>query len=157
VYFIKLFKFRCNDFEEHEVNLESMFMKYVIIVFLFAITSCSKEKDVSVILNQPFTLEPGAKACLNSQNVCLRFEKVNSDSRCPSTAICIWEGVAEVNLILNDGTNDYPFVLHTLDKLQYHKDTVINGYTIKLELLSPYPDSKPIDKKDYRAQLIISK
>jgi hypothetical protein len=132
-------------------------MKYLFILLIFAISSCKKEKDGSFVLNQSFTLAPGAKACLSSENVCLTFEKVNSDSRCPSTAICFWEGVAEVNFLLRINEASYPFTLHTLKKLQYRKDTVIQGYTVKLEQLSPYPDGKPIDQKDYRAQVIITK
>jgi hypothetical protein len=134
-----------------------MFMKYLFIILLFVLSSCTKEKDASVVLGQSFTLSQGSKACLNSQNICLRFEKVNSDSRCPAAAMCIWEGVAEISLIWNDGSNEYPFALHTLDKMQYRKDTVINGYKIRLEQLNPYPEGKKIDQKDYRAQLIITR
>jgi hypothetical protein len=120
-------------------------------------SSCKKEKNSFFVLNQSFTLAQGAKACLSSENVCLTFEKVNNDSRCPLNAICIWEGVAEANFTLQINETNYPFTLHTLDKLQYQKDTVIQGYIIKLEQLNPYPETKPIDQKDYRAQVIISK
>lgn len=119
--------------------------------------SCKKEKDSFFLLNQSFTLAQGAKACLSSENVCLTFEKVYGDSRCPLGAMCFWEGVAEVNFTLQINQTKYPFTLHTLDKLQYQKDTVIQGYNIKLEQLNPYPETKPIDQKDYRAQVIISK
>jgi hypothetical protein len=132
-------------------------MKYLFIVLIIALSSCKKEKDSSFVLNQSFTLAQGTKACLSSENVCLTFEKVTNDSRCPSTAICFWEGVAEVNFLLQINQASYPFTLHTLKKLQYRKDTVIQGYTVKLEQLSPYPDGKRIDHKDYRAQVIISK
>jgi hypothetical protein len=132
-------------------------MKYLFIILIVAISSCTKEKDASVVLDKSFTLAPGDKGCLSNQNVCITFEKVNSDSRCPSTAICIWEGVAEAAFLLKINESTYPFTLHTTDKLQYHRDTIIQGYTIKLELLNPYPDGKPINPKAYRAQMMISK
>lgn len=132
-------------------------MKYLAIVLLFAISSCTKEKNGSFFLNQSFTIAQGTKACLSSENICLTFEKVNGDSRCPSTAICVWEGVAEVNFSLSVNNTNYPFTLHTLNRLQYKKDTVIQGYTVKLEQLSPYPDGRPIDQKAYTAQITISK
>jgi len=66
-------------------------LKYLFIIALFAVNSFKKEKDNFVVLNQSFTLAQGAKACLISENICLIFEKVYGDSRCPLGAMCFWE------------------------------------------------------------------
>jgi hypothetical protein len=147
----------CNGLKHTEVITKRRKMKYLFIILIVAISSCTKEKEASIILDKPFTLAPGDKGCLSSQNVCITFEKVNSDSRCPSTAICVWQGVAEAAFLLKINESTYPFTLHTTDELQYQRDTIIQGYTIKLELLSPYPDGKPIKQNAYRAQIRISK
>lgn len=118
---------------------------------------CTKEKDDSIVLNQSFSMKKGTKACTADNEVCIQFEKVAGDSRCPLRAMCIWEGVAEANFILTYKNVDYPFTLHTLDKLQFSSDTVLQGYTIKLEQLSPYPEGGSIEQKEYVAQLTVSK
>jgi hypothetical protein len=72
--------------------------------------------------------------------------------------MCIWEGVAEVQLQLTFKGTNIPFTLHTINFQQYHKDTIINGYTIKLEKLTPYPTtSVVINQKEYEATLVVSK
>ncbi len=51
------------------------------------------------------------------------------------------------------------FSLATLDNAQYHKDTLVNGYSIKLVDVLPYPDVNIERKglKDYSAQVMITK
>lgn len=132
-------------------------MKYLFIILLVGFIGCTKEQGRSIVLNQSFSLKKGETVCTANDEVCIQFQKVASDSRCPSNAMCIWQGVAEVNLVLKYNKTDYPFTLHTTDHFNYRTDTVLQGYIIKLEQLNPYPDGRPIDPREYIVQLKVSK
>ncbi|HEX4957327.1 MAG TPA: hypothetical protein VFV46_04065 [Lacibacter sp.] len=132
-------------------------MNYLIIILIIAVAGCRKEQDRSIVLNESFTLKKGETACTPNDEVCIDFVNVSGDSRCPSNVMCIWQGVAEVNLVLKYNQTDYPFTLNTIDHLQYKKDTVLQGYTIQLEQLNPYPDGRPINSRDYVVQLKVRK
>ena len=107
-------------------------------VLLLAFSSCSKEKPDPIQLNQPFTMSQGKKLCADDKNFCLVMDSVAADSRCPSAAMCIWQGVAEINFtLIKDGTT-YPFSLYTTEWQQYYTDTTVAGYNFKLQNLTPY-------------------
>ena len=127
-------------------------------ILLLALNSCTKEKLDPIQLNQPFTMSTGNKLCADDKSFCLVMDRIAADSRCPSTAMCIWQGVAEINFtLIKDGTA-YPFSLYTTEWQQYYTDTTVAGYNFKLQTLTPYPDGlKPIAQKDYKAELIIRK
>jgi hypothetical protein len=59
-----------------------------------------------------------------------------ADSRCPIDAICIWEGMVNAELTVNDS-----FVVRLVLGMQ--KDTTYNGHTLSIKMLEamPYPAS----------------
>jgi hypothetical protein len=87
--------------------------------------------------------------------ICL--ESVLNDSRCPTGAMCFWEGNAAVRLRLGK-ENDKPVLFDLNTHMGFTSDTTISGYKFTLAGLAPYPKlGHRIDPKDYQAQLVIEK
>ena len=85
----------------------------------------------------------------------LTFRGVDADSRCPIDAICVWAGDAEVALKIEQGSQAAVASLHTMLE---PKKTEWNGYTVSLVSLTPVGQaSKPVDPKDYRAQVLVTR
>jgi len=97
------------------------------------------------------------KSCIdiNGTEYSLCLDYVN-DSRCPSNGVCVWEGNASANFILNSKTENKPFTLNTHKNFQ--RDTVINGLKIELVSVSPYPLlNSTSNQNEYSVELNISK
>ena len=85
----------------------------------------------------------------------LTFRSVESDSRCPIDAICVWAGDAVIALKIEQGSQAAVAALHTMLE---PKKTEWNGYTIALVSIAPSRNSAtPLDPKDYRAQLLVTR
>lgn len=125
-------------------------------LMLFIFSACSKYKTCPVILGEAFTISNNNSACNETNNFTITFNKVENDSRCPTNAICFWEGVATIKLTLKKENIEYPFTLHTQSLPQYNTDTVVAGYKIKLMELNPYPVALQQNAKEYKAKLLIS-
>lgn len=130
--------------------------KIAFFAVVFSIFFLSCRKDISSS-NQKIELQYGAASSgmLNGESIVL--DSVLEDSRCPENATCIWEGNAKLR-----------FVYRTKDKLKesfmlntsagYRRDTLIDGFRIKLQKVDPYPRmDEDIKQTDYRAVLEITK
>ena len=85
----------------------------------------------------------------------LTFRSVESDSRCPIDAVCVWAGDAEIALKIEQGSQAAVAALHTTLE---PKKTEWNGYTIALVSVSPSRNSATAVKPgDYRAHLIVTR
>jgi hypothetical protein len=84
------------------------------------------------------------------------FMSVPSDSRCPTSVVCVWagDGAAEISYGLGDGPS-FPDTLHTtLDP----KSVDFGAYRLTLLALTPYPSTtRPIPARDYRARLRVER
>jgi hypothetical protein len=94
----------------------------------------------------------------NRQNnfyICM--EAVNSDSRCPVGANCIWEGNAEVKFRLEKSGNiNIPFILNT--NTRFINSTIVEGYRITLTGLNPHPAiNVRIDPEKYYSRILVQK
>ncbi|OBX25317.1 hypothetical protein LX77_01196 [Gelidibacter algens] len=80
-------------------------------------------------------------ACFNKfeNKVSICLDSVFNDSRCPTGLVCIWEGDAVAAFSISSHDNIKKFNLHTNNSFQ--NDTVIDGITIKLLTITPYPSS----------------
>ena len=85
----------------------------------------------------------------------LTFKSVESDSRCPIDAICVWAGDAEIALRIEQDGKAAVAALHTTLE---PKKTEWNGYTIALVSIAPSRKANtPVDPDDYRAQLVVTR
>ena len=87
------------------------------------------------------------------EGVRVRFSAVESDSRCPIDAICVWEGDAVAVFVVEQNcdcrTPAFELKLHT--SLQPKSGTAY-GFKVELLHLAPYPSaSSPIKPDAYSA------
>lgn len=124
-----------------------------------AAKSNSSHDMVKTSLNIPFKLNIGQAAVIETENLNIKFINVTEDSRCPSDVQCIWEGQAIVQIsISKDNQNINTF---NLTERAGHDELSIlslNGYSINLKKVEPYPVStKKIVPNDYFIILQIRK
>lgn len=118
---------------------------FIFIVTISIVASCKKEVETNQ-LNPEIYINNCSKTMVEPTDGTLKicYDSLIGDSRCPTGAVCIWEGAAEVKLSLHRGNNIFPFKLATINNasLRLKKDTTINGITIVLEDVSPYPNTQ---------------
>ncbi len=103
--------------------------------------------SVVVALGQTVTL-PGT-------TIQVRFERVESDSRCPSDVTCIWAGDAALTLAMGERSPSTPFLLHTNGQAGATRATV-GGYEVEVSALDPSPVSTTrSDPQAYRLTLVV--
>jgi hypothetical protein len=128
---------------------------------LLACFGCSESQhcDAKFGLNELFSLQQGATACLKDSDLTINFHSVSGDSRCPVGVSCIWAGRADVVLTLKLGEREQPATLASGDMSQGGTGQVVfEGYTIKLENVEPpKKEGVAIGQKDYRVKLSVSK
>lgn len=88
-------------------------------------------------LNVPFDLGYGRTVSLTDIPLQITFAELVEDSRCPSGAMCAWEGVAVVRLHIKSGADSTSVDLDTSQR----SVATAGGYKIQLEDVSPYPVS----------------
>lgn len=118
---------------------------FIFIVTIAIVASCKKENKS----NQPnpqISINKCSSDILSPKygtfKIC--YDSLIAESRCPTGAVCIWEGAAEVKLSLHKGSDVISFKLATINNatLGLKKDTTISGITIALEDVSPYPNTQ---------------
>jgi|APHig6443717497_1056834.scaffolds.fasta_scaffold275570_1 hypothetical protein len=134
---------------------------FALLLVLF-LSNCSKDNeltgDSTFKLNDTLELAIDKSAINNEEQLTISIDSVLSDSRCPSDAICVWEGNAEVRFLLNNDGKKTKFILNSHGGDNYPSDTVIAGYNIELVALRPYPVStSKISNSEYVADLLIKK
>ena len=87
------------------------------------------------------------------EGVKVRFSAVESDSRCPMDAICVWQGDAVAVFVVEQNcdcrTPAFELKLHT--SLEPRSGTAY-GFKVELRQLAPYPSaSSPIKQDAYSA------
>ena len=105
-------------------------------------------------LGQSFELRAGGSAILQS-GLTVTFERVESDSRCPMDALCVWAGDAIVMVSLSQAAGGQ--VQRELHTAPTGSEASYLVYSIKLLALAPYPRSdRQIRPEDYAATLIVA-
>lgn len=139
-----------------------LFALIAVCVFLGCPTP--KHCNISFNLNEPFTLDQGATACLIGGDFNLHFDQVSSDSRCPIGVQCVWAGRADVVLALATGVETQAVKTQSVtlasgDMSQGGAgETTFEGYTVRLENVAPpAQEGKKIEQKDYRVKLLVTK
>lgn len=98
------------------------------------------------------------KICSNTnKDVCITFDTIMEESRCPIGLNCVWEGNAKGRFTLNNGSATFTFDLDTQPSYNmYHNDTTIGGYQITLDGLTPHPTTEyKIKTANYVASLVV--
>ena len=133
--------------------------KYLILLVLSVFTiSCSDSSTNynEIELDKEFNIKVGDSAVLVNQGVVIKFNSVAGDSRCPSGAVCVWEGNATVTLDLKNSNVDT--LTANLNTSIEPKEANFSNLIIELKDLTPYPKlNESINPNDYIAKLLIRK
>lgn len=131
--------------------------KLVILEILVILLTVNCQKDNNYLIqSQTFELKYGETKINTDYGLSISLDSVLNDSRCPSKAVCVWAGNAEVRFVYLKDNNSVKFVLNTLPT--FRTDSLINGYRIKLINLSPYPEiAGSIKQSEYKAEITITK
>jgi hypothetical protein len=151
-----------------------MYKKILAIAALAAgllLLQCSDKptESAQVKLGESFTITPGSIVEVQGEDLSLTFRSVLSDSRCPFSVLCFWEGIAEIQVALVKTSGDMALVtLGVLGGTRYNAenpyfiDTL--GYRLSFLRLEPYPETSgnlrlatpPMPLHEYQATMILS-
>jgi hypothetical protein len=128
---------------------------------LGSIIGCSKAHELSADIPVPAKTTNGSDTVnigfndtlrIPGHNLYLMLDTIYSDSRCPVGVECIWAGAFETGFILSYADAVQPFSLSTYPGRD--ADTTVQGITIRLLDLLPYPDiQKPVRRSEVRVKL----
>ena len=111
---------------------------------------------VKVTAPDTLRLHAGEVGSVDRGRLVIRFLAVESDSRCPSTVNCVWEGDAAALLHLTDA--DGRLTRTTLHTALQPKSVEYAGYDVALAYVEPYPNAlAPIDSAAYVAVLSVKR
>ena len=83
------------------------------------------------------------------EGIKVRFSAVQSDSRCPSDVVCVWEGDAQANFVVEQNCNcDTPAFELKLHTTLEPKSSTAYGFRVTLLNLQPYPRASTPTKPD---------
>ena len=145
--------------EKNEIKKISFFITFLIILLIIACLPTKPEKEatqnsIPIFLDKEFMLKLGQTAFFDLQEISITFNKVISDSRCPSDVVCFWQGEVQIELLIKIKEFEPINVIMTENQAKNHYEFV--GFTLILLKVEPYPISnKRISSSDYTATLII--
>ena len=121
---------------------------FILVFHLFI--SCERKPDY-LELNKSYDLSFGK--CIHDFDkiLCVCFDSLITDSRCPEGGICFWAGEAIARFKITVGK----YEIQAID-LKLSNDTVIHGFKFSFVGLSPYPSIRhTIRLNDYEARIIV--
>lgn len=108
-------------------------------------------------LGQEFTLSIGNPVSISGEDLRLTFQEVVQDSRCPTSAACITEGLVLCLLQVERGNSAYYIELAQPGLYYDYSQNTFDGYKYSF-IVKPYPEvDKEIAEGDYRLLLILEK
>jgi hypothetical protein len=124
------------------------------LIALVAAACFTSPTGPDAVVGQPFDLKPGAVSVL-PDGARLRFERVQSDSRCPMDVMCVWAGDATISVTLNPAKG--PTESHEMHTQPTGSQISYANYTITLAALAPYPrSSQEVRAVDYIATFVVA-
>jgi hypothetical protein len=100
-------------------------------------------------------LAAGQRGSVDDGRLTIDFLRVAADSRCPSTANCVWAGDAAAELRLTASREARTVTVHTTTEPRRASH---GGYDVALVHVEPYPDGhRPIAPAEYVAVLEVTR
>ena len=120
------------------------------------ISGCKEDQVVKPTTpDSVFTLRVGEHRVLEPRRTRLGFERVISDSRCPTHVVCVWAGEAKVRLWLVESKPDTSFFELKVPGPFAAAETL--GLRIEPIDLEPHPEVPgPIPSESYRLTLKVT-
>ena len=122
--------------------------KHSILLVMMILTvgwGCASSGDIrkqqnlpKMVLGSSASLKEGDAIKIANTATVIKFHKVLSDSRCPTSknVRCVWQGVAKVQLSLSDNSGQHLFSLDTLPSSRSINTKRIGAYKVTLQRLS---------------------
>lgn len=118
-----------------------------------AVLGCSSGPPTAPA-NVEFSLGIGDRVAIARTPLVLTFERLVDDSRCAPDVVCIWEGNAEIELLVRAGPDQRTLTLNTSEG---PREGVVGSFRIALVSFSPPPASNVRVSLDYyRATLLVT-
>lgn len=142
----------------YSISMKNSFT--LLVAFLFLV-SCEEEVPCkNFVLGEPVEINLGGTVRHCSEDISITYAELISDSRCPTNAICVWQGILEVKITANILGNESTILLSSEpnfgDKIP--DSIVIRGFQIKLENALPYPElGLNVKDKDRSVILVVQK
>ncbi|MGD0353839.1 MAG: hypothetical protein ABSB31_00150 [Dehalococcoidia bacterium] len=137
-------------------------VKYTLFLSLLLILTISSgcqtgEGTIKASLNNEFSLAIGQTAGIQEEQLIIKFDGIQEDSRCPRGATCIWQGRVSCVLQVSDGNDSTKIVLTQPGLSSQYGEGTYNKYDFTSHV-QPYPElGKKISSEDYRVLLTIKK
>lgn len=139
-------------------------MKIVFLFLLFlnsALLGCA-DPDIpcqSFSLTEPTEISIGERIQHCEEPVAVTFQQVTQDSRCPTNVSCVWQGIVEIELVIEVAEATESFLLSSYPPYQNVPGQVdFKGYRINFLDAFPYPHStQKIQPEDYQVILLLEK
>ncbi len=132
----------------------------LLLFFIITLTSCESEKPCETFqIGTPFEINWNETITFCTEPISISFTKLAEDSRCPENAVCIWQGLAEVEVLISVNGTEEKFLLSTYPTFRNVPSIVqYGGLTFSLEEVNPYPNTtKSYSEKDYSIHLLVEK
>lgn len=132
---------------------------------IYSLTSCTSQKNVHVYGKEAerIDLSEGQQKILKEYPLQIKFNRIVEESRCPKGVDCIWAGVAVAEIEITEKAAK-PIILNLattdMQTRGYQKSTNLNGYTIALQDITPYPTAERGAqdlKGDYKIVITVQK
>ncbi|GAB4141807.1 MAG: hypothetical protein Fur0046_17950 [Cyanobacteria bacterium J069] len=107
-------------------------------------------------MGTPFQLPLAGTATL-PENRTLTFERVEQDSRCPTDVACGWQGQAEIVVAVSQAgqpATEISLIQRAGDEAIAMQS--VEGLTVKLLELAPYPTADQPSNSSYTVTLVIT-
>jgi hypothetical protein len=139
------------------VNLGKLTFCFALITIFFSTAGCNCKythpQNDSLKLNDTVTVALHDTLHNSKEHICISFDSLENDSRCPSGSNCIWAGEARIKITFSNAGDKKSFVLSTLTT----QDTTISHYKIRLVDVTPYPNGSKINPENYKMRVFVSK
>jgi hypothetical protein len=113
------------------------------IIALFAGCKKTATKNAATV---SVAMEQCVQKLYGADNLSLCLDELVEDSRCPTNANCMWQGVARLRFSMQLQNQSYSFVLSTSNVQSFRTDTTIQNYRISLRQVTPYPGKASPEK-----------
>ncbi|MGI2336196.1 MAG: hypothetical protein ACRKGH_06095 [Dehalogenimonas sp.] len=126
----------------------------VMIVIGSVVSGCSPA-TTEYTLGQSFVLKPGESAAILNEDLNLTFKEVINDSRCPTGAVCIWQGQVQclLNITIEGKKEQLTLTQSGLSGMAFQ---TYHQYYLEFNV-TPYPNlEEDIKAYDYRIELKVS-
>jgi len=132
--------------------------KLLVLLPTLTLTACGSDEGepdamaAAVPLAQEFVV--GFGETIRVAGLSLEFTTLAEESRCPASAICVWEGNARVLVTATRGR--VTTVLELNSNSRFPVRAVFEGYVIELRSVDPYPATPALPRvQDYTVTLFV--